>query len=154
MRGRNRPDAVYHKSHRHGGHGVGAVHIAEIDVRLGEIAAAACCGDGDDKDAWVAANPYETISRRWKMPQKPLVALVVYVPALAVRTPILSAASVYHDRPNAMTAMLRMLKSVGEEDSIGLGDGLPAPHRLGNTDDMELDIAESPAYPKHWRNAA
>ena len=78
-------------------------------------------------------------------------ALVVYVPAFSDRTPILSAASVYHDRP---TAVIRMLKSVGEEDSTKLGDGLMAPHRLGNADDMELDIAGASAYPKHWSNAA
>ncbi len=86
-------------------------------------------------------------------------ALVVYVYALsaaAVRTQILSAASLHHDRPNAMTVVIRLLKrreSGGEEDSIELGDELLTPHRLGNTDDMELDIAEALAYPKHWSNA-
>ena len=159
VRGRIRLDAVRHKSHGHGDW-PGVVHVVEVDARHGEIAAV-CGDDSDDNDAWVAANPYEAIGRRWESPQKPLVALVLCVPAVpaaaaAVRTPILSAASVYHDRPSAMTAVIRRLEhngfgeSADEEDSIEVGDELLAPHRLGKTDDMGLDIAEAPAYPKHW----
>lgn len=159
VRGRNRPDVVYQKIHGYGGDGTGAVHIAEIDARHGEVVAG-CGSDGDDKNAWVAATPYDTIGRRWEIPQKPSVTLVVYVPALsaaaAVRIPILEAARVYHERPNAMTVVIHVLKragSGGEGGSIELGDEVLTPHWLGNTDDMELDIAEAPAYPKHWSNA-
>ena len=111
MRGRSRPDAVYQKIHGHGGDGAGAVHIAGIDARHGE-AVAACGSDGDDKNAWVVATPYDTIGRRWEILRKPLASLVVYVPALsaaaAVGTPILEAASVYNERPNAMMAVIRV----------------------------------------------
>ena len=159
VRGRNRPDVVYQKILGHGGDGAGAVHIAEIDARHGE-AVAACGSDGDDKNAWVAATPCDTIGRGWEIPQKPLAALVVYDPALsaaaAVRIPILEAASVYHERPNAMMAVICVLKrtrSGGEEGSIELGDELLTPHWLGNTGGMGLDIAEALAYPRHWSNA-
>ncbi len=67
VRRRNRPDAVYQKSHGHGGDGAGFVHIAEVD---GEVVAA-CESDGNDEDAWVAATPYDTIGRRREIPQKP-----------------------------------------------------------------------------------
>ena len=166
VRGRIRLDVVHHKSHGHGD-GPGVVHVVEVDARYREIAAA-CGDDSNENDAWVAANPYEAIGRRWEFPQKPLAALVLCVPAVpavpaavpvAVRTPILSTAGVYYDRPNAMTAVIRMVEyngleeCVDEEDSIEVGDELLAPHRLGKTDDMELDIAETPAYPKHWSTA-
>jgi hypothetical protein len=113
VRGRNHLDVVHHKSHGHGVDGAGVVHIVEVGVRYGEIAGA-CGGGDDDDDARVAANPYEAIGWGWGIPQNPFVALVLYVPAgpadAAVHTPILSAASVYHDRPNAMTAVIRMLE--------------------------------------------
>jgi len=175
-RGRNRLDAVHHKNHERGSdgagvvhiaevdarHGAGVVHIAEIGARHGEIAVARG-GDGGDKDAWVFANPHEAIGQRWEFLQKPLAAHVVYVPAVSgaytLRTPVLSAASVYRDHPIALTAVIHILEhngfgeSVGEKDSIEVGDELLAPHMLGNTDDMGLDIAEGLAYPKHWSNA-
>ena len=155
VHGRNRPDAVDHKSCGHGGDGAEVVHIAGIDARYGETVAAR--GDGGNGDAGVAANPYEAIGRRWVIRQKPSMALVVCVPAV-VRTPILLTANVYYDRPNAVMAAIRMLgrneveESVAEEDSIEDGVGLLAQHMLGNTGDMGRGIAETRAYPKHWKN--
>ena len=152
MHGRNRPDAVHHKSYERGGDGAEVVHIAGIDARYGKTVAARSDGGNGD-----AANPYEAIGRRGEIRQKPSMALVVYVPAV-VRTPILSAANVYCDRPNAVMAAIRMLghneveESVAEEDSIEDGVGLLARCMLGNTGDMERGIAETRAYPKHWNN--
>lgn len=163
VHGKNRRDAVHHKSCGHGGHGTEVVQIVEVDARCGEIVApaadAARGGGGDDEGLWRAAKPFEAIGLRRDIPPKPPVALVVYVLAVSavavVRGPILSAVSVYRGRPNAMTAATRMLEhngfgeSVGSEDSIESGDEPLARHRLGNRDDKELGIAETLAYPKH-----
>lgn len=143
MHGRNLPETVHHRNYERRGGGAEVVHIAEVDARYGEIAAVARGGDGNDRDARVAASPHETIGRRWEIPQKPGALAVAGVPASAA----------------AVTPAVRMLErneleeSVGEEDSSEDDDELSVRHRLGKTDDMELDIAETLAYPKHWNNA-
>lgn len=151
VHGKNRPDAVRHKSHGRGGHGTEVVHILEVDARYGEIAAAAACGGhGDDKGG--AAKPYAAIGRSWKIRPKSLVGLAVYVPAVSaapvVRTPILSAASVSRGRPNTTTTAIHVLEYNEFGESVG-----EARYWLGSTNDMGLGIAETLAYPRHWNNA-